>query len=340
LHLFRIAALGALLTAAGVPAATIAAAPAGAATSTYTITDLGSLGGGVTDATAINASGQVTGYSYLFKKGASVCPNLSFGPGCEPYHAFLWTNGKMADLGTLSHGLVSLGAAINDSAQVVGFAADRAEDFHAALLTGKPITTLPGLGTDANAINDSGQILGGEGAAIVDDDGTFTVLPNPPNFDVCSAVAINNNGQVLGPCAQSGPFGLVQSAVVWTNDTPTVLPTLGGPDVTPTAINNNGQVVGTAQTSTGATDGFLVSNGTITDLGPTFSPAAINDNGVIVGGDQIDNGGTVQNLNTLIPAGSGYQIQSATGINDNGQIIANAEDTATGQQHALLLTPN
>ena len=48
----------------------------------------------------------------------------------------------------------------------------------------------------------------------------------------------------------------------------------------------------------------------------------------------------MQNLNNLIPPGSPYQIQSATGINDNGQIVANAEDTATGQQHALLLTPN
>jgi len=48
----------------------------------------------------------------------------------------------------------------------------------------------------------------------------------------------------------------------------------------------------------------------------------------------------LQNLNTLIPAGSGYQIQSATGINDNGQIVANATDTATGQTHALLLNPS
>jgi hypothetical protein len=39
---------------------------------------------------------------------------------------------------------------------------------------------------------------------------------------------------------------------------------------------------------------------------------------VNVGGQFVDSGGTVQNLNTLIPAGSGYQIQSATGINDNG----------------------
>jgi len=93
-------------------------------------------------------------------------------------------------------------------------------------------------------------------------------------------------------------------------------------------------------TSTGALDGFMWSNGKITDLGPTFAPAAINNNGVIVGGRFIDSGGTLHNLNNRIPAGSGYQIQSATGINDNGQIDANANDTATGQQHALLLSPS
>jgi hypothetical protein len=48
----------------------------------------------------------------------------------------------------------------------------------------------------------------------------------------------------------------------------------------------------------------------------------------------------LQNLNNLIPAGSPYQIQGASGINDNGQIVANALDTVTGQDHALLLTPN
>ena len=128
--------------------------------------------------------------------------------------------------------------------------------------------------------------------------------------------------------------------MVWTNGTPTVLPTLGGGSSSGTAINNNGQVVGTSQTSTGAEDGFLWSNGTMTDLGPSFSPAAINDSGVIVGGQFVYSNGTLQNLNNLIPAGSPYQIESATGINNNGQIVANATDTATGQTHALLLNPS
>ena len=105
------------------------------------------------------------------------------------------------------------------------------------------------------------------------------------------------------------------------------------------AISSNDQVVGTSETSTGAEDGFSWSNGTMTDLGSNFSPTAVNGSGVIVGGQFVYNG-TLQNLNNLIPAGSGYQIQSATGINDNGQIVANAEDTATGQTHALLLNPN
>ena len=64
---------------------------------------------------------------------------------------------------------------------------------------------------------------------------------------------------------------------MWTNSSPTVLPTLGGEGAGGTAINNNGQVVGTAETSTGAFDGFFWSNGTITDLSSTFSPAAAND---------------------------------------------------------------
>ena len=42
----------------------------------------------------------------------------------------------------------------------------------------------------------------------------------------------------------------------------------------------------------------------------------------------------MQNLNTLIPAGSGHQIQNAAAINNNGQIVAN-----TTNNHALLLTP-
>jgi probable HAF family extracellular repeat protein len=328
-HLRLVAALA---VAAGVPAAAVAAAPASAATTTYTITDLGSLGGGVTDATAINASGEVTGDSTLTKSG-------------DVFHAFLWSNGKMTDLGTLG-GPDSRGRAINDSGEIVGMAEDSGEMDDAALWTPNKATATKLGGTNVDGINDSGEIVGGVTAVAAGPVGARTSLPVPPGFIVCSPAGISNNGQVLGNCEVTNQDN-DWHGVVWTNGTPTVLPTLGGSLANSTtalplakAINNNGQVVGTAVTSTGALDGFSWSNGKITDLGPAFSPAAINDNGVIVGGLFIDSGGTLQNLNSLIPAGSGFQIQSATGINDNGQIVANAIDTATGQQHALLLTPS
>jgi hypothetical protein len=66
-----------LALAAGVPAATAVAAPAAAAT-TCTITGLGSLGLGSTAASEINATGQVTGYSYL----TTLVPT----PACPPVY--------------------------------------------------------------------------------------------------------------------------------------------------------------------------------------------------------------------------------------------------------------
>jgi hypothetical protein len=44
----------------------------------------------------------------------------------------------------------------------------------------------------------------------------------------------------------------------------------------------------------------------------------------------------LQDLNTLVPAGT-PEIQDATAINDNGQIVA---DTSAFGGEALLLTPN
>jgi probable HAF family extracellular repeat protein len=125
---------------------------------------------------------------------------------------------------------------------------------------------------------------------------------------------------------------LYTHAVLWQNGTVTDVGTLGGLKSTAAAINDNGQIVGSAATSSGATDGFLYSNGTMTDLG-SFTPAAVNNNGVMVGGQYVDGGGTMQNLNTLLPAGSAT-ILDATAINDNGQIVA------VSSNGAVLLIPN
>jgi uncharacterized membrane protein len=87
--------------------------------------------------------------------------------------------------------------------------------------------------------------------------------------------------------------------------------------------------------STDADHGFVWSNGKMAEIPLTF-PEAINDNGVIVGHGSVYSGGTLQDLNTLVPAGT-PQIQATTAINDNGQIVA---DTSAYGGEALLLTPN
>ena len=320
--------------------------PTPAPTATYTITDLGSLGYGVSDGLAINATGQVTGYSYT---GATVpepgtcCANCytNHKTPCVAhiYHAFSYSNGTMTDLGTLG-GNYSQGRSINLSGEVVG-SADTSTGSSSFLWNGTKMTALSGL--NAYGINDSGQIAGTCGPdpgthACLDSGGKITVLPNPNTFTPynCGASAINNNGQILGNCDDTSSN---LHAVLWQNGTPTDLGTLGGPQAEAAGINNLGQVVGFAQTSTDADHGFLWSNAKMTDLGLNFFPAAINDNGVIVGGNEIYSNGSLQNLNNLIPAGSGYQIQNATAINDNGQIVAQAY-TSTYQTHALLLTPH
>jgi probable HAF family extracellular repeat protein len=82
-------------------------APAGAATvvAHWTVTDLGTLGGSQSFGYAINADGQVTGYSTT-TAGAT--------------HAFLYSNGSMTDLNTLG-GPRSKGVDINAAGQVTGF---------------------------------------------------------------------------------------------------------------------------------------------------------------------------------------------------------------------------
>src|SRR5215471_1312275 len=160
---FRIsplALMAGLAVAVGLPAA--AAAPAAAAT-TYTITDLGSLGGGVTRGLAINAFGQVTGDSVSSQLVQVPCPPQKYGQPkkcfTHPDDAFEWSNGTMTDLGTLG-GNFSQGVAINGSGEVVGSSAGKNAGAGGAFLSnghGMHQLSAPAV---AYGINDSGQIVG------------------------------------------------------------------------------------------------------------------------------------------------------------------------------------
>jgi probable HAF family extracellular repeat protein len=84
----------------------------------YQITDLGTLGGALSEALGLNNNGQIVGYSDM--------------PGNAPYHAFLYDNGAMTDLGTLG-GVMSAAQGINDAGQIVGYGSLPGETQHACL---------------------------------------------------------------------------------------------------------------------------------------------------------------------------------------------------------------
>jgi probable HAF family extracellular repeat protein len=119
---------------------------------TYTIIDLGTLGGDRSFATGINTRGQVVGES---------APTA--GP-FRPGHAFLWEAGTgMQDLGTLG-GASSGAEAINARGQIVGWSTTVGGPSHAFLWeagTGmQDLGTLGGPHSHAYGINARGQIVG------------------------------------------------------------------------------------------------------------------------------------------------------------------------------------
>src|SRR6266852_1906729 len=124
-------------------------------------------------------------------------------------------------------------------------------------------------------------------------------LPNLPGASSASANGINDLGQAVGG---SGSY-----AVLWENDAARTVENLGVlPGMTGStafAANDLGQVVGWSGFTA-----FVWSRGK-----------------------------GMQDLNKLIPAGSGWQLTVASAINNRGQITG--QGNINGQSHAFLLTP-
>ena len=324
------------------------AIPALCSAQTYTITDLGTLGGTEMIATAINASGEITGGS----------TNAS-----SAYHAFLYSNGHMTDLGTLG-GPSSQGQGINSAGTIAGYAQlppgpsggypPRPVSFYSAFTdsNGK-MTALDPVGGVAYGINDTGEVIGvGSSGAFLYSNGTMINLGSlsGPGGST-QPTGINASGEVVGySYLPDGNF----RGFLWANGSMTALGTFGGDWSQAYAINKAGQITGTAYTSGNLSNvAFLLSNGKMENLGTLggtiATGTAINDSGVVVGYSNVPNpnaivyhafvyaGAKMQDLNSLVPKNSGWVLSQANGVNDAGQIVGYG--MINGLEHGFLLTP-
>ncbi|UCG50115.1 MAG: right-handed parallel beta-helix repeat-containing protein, partial [Phycisphaerales bacterium] len=317
----------------------------------YEIIDLGTLGGGYSEAHGINEAGQIVGVS-----------RTSAGHK----HAFIWdaANG-MSDLGTLG-GSESVAYGLNGLGQVVGSSGTSAGRLHAFLWESGMMTDLGtlggGLASEARAINDAGQVVGESRTdksdyswqrAFVWQDAVMTdlgVLPEGTGNRFSAAFDISASGRIVGAADEraflwedlngnglSDPgemlnLGLIQSGVSGAY-----------------GINEMGQVVGT---SSGGYAFIWDSFSGMVDLGldKKSTPRSINDAGQIAGWFEYTSDDDLHaflwdaisgriDLNQFLTDNSTWSVlYQANSINNHGQIVGSGY-TKSGRMHAFLMTP-
>ncbi len=292
----------------------------------YAVLELGPAAGGMSEATAISGSGDCAGimstpdphamHAALWNPQPQILGALpldaqslatAFGAPGHVYgvsydfgdvgvSAFLWSNGQLDPLGQLfvrsANNVDMLAGFTSLQVASVGLVETAAVRQGGAVF---PLGTLGGTNSYAHAVNSAGDTVG---TSYLSDDVT--------------ARAFLFRGGVMRD-----------------------LGTLGGQTSDAYTINDRGQVAGVSDTAGAAQHAFvfqLDSGGNVTgrvDLGTLaggYSYAhGINNAGVVVGTSDGRafrwKGDGLRDLNTLIPADAEWRLDSARGVNENGQIV-------------------
>ena len=208
------------------------------------------------------------------------------------------------------------------------------------------VIDLPGMNASngfnyARALNDLGQVVGGNSHVLLYSGGTTQELDFQNIAIPTVGTGINDSGQIVGFgfSGQSGKAGQASQAFFYSNGTDanlaSLLPYPGASWAH--SVNASGEaVVENYETVNGGPDHLLTyQNGIVTDLHVTgFSPTIINDLGHIAGtvnqrASFYD--GQVHDLGT--PAGD---VSVASGMNNSDQIVGYIRDGSTGAASAYL----
>jgi probable HAF family extracellular repeat protein len=228
--------------------------------------DLGNLGGVFSSngGYGINASGQITGLSYLTGSGPF-----------DPAHAVLaappYTS--LVDLGTLG-GTSSSGASINSSGQITGSSQTAGNAARHPFLISAPYTSMVDLGTlggniaDGFAINDSGQVTGESTTPTT----TYHAFLVSPPYSIMidlgtlggaysAGRGINNLGQVVGISyiADGTQHAFLYTTANGMVDLNALLPSGSGWTLNfASAINDSGQITGYGIAPNGEQHAFVL----------------------------------------------------------------------------------
>jgi probable HAF family extracellular repeat protein len=329
----------------------------------YGINDVGTLGGANSWGLAINATGTVTGVSYL----SSVNPHGGV-------HAFRYDGFGILDVGALPPGNFSWGYGINDHGMIVGFSFDDGLEPHAFLADGAhaliDLGSLGGSTSLAYDINNVKLITGesdnhaGDTHAFIWSPGNMRDIGTLAGGDRSVGRSINERGQVAGESTYGRRNATLAFRFTDAHEGMVSLGTLpGGFNSSGYGINNSGQVVGESDTgpilhrfgrvrdfSFFGTHAFLWTEGDgMRDLGHlgggTSRATAISNMGQVVGTSSLTDGtahafswtsrGGMIDLNTLLPLNSGWVLLDADGVNDKSQITGYGLHNGVGRAFRL-----